>query len=71
MQFYIEKWLSSHGQACGFYATIYNEYYQGQLVLRKPSIPFRKKPIETKSCSFLMKASLFSVTLPSFYLIAK
>lgn len=24
MQFYIEKWLSSHGQACGFYATIYN-----------------------------------------------
>jgi len=25
MQFYIEKWLSSHGQACGFYATIYNK----------------------------------------------
>ena len=25
MQFYIEKRLSSHGQACGFYAKIYND----------------------------------------------
>ena len=66
MQFYIEKWLSSHGQACGFYATIYNEYYQGQLVLRKPSIPFRKGADRNEKLlflnenfSFFSNASLF------------
>ena len=31
MQIYIEKRLSSHGQACGFYATIYN-YTQGKIL---------------------------------------
>jgi len=40
MQFYIEKWLSSHGQACGFYATIYNENIDSSYQSRAYSVRF-------------------------------
>ena len=39
MKFYIERRLSSHRQACGFYATIYNKFqylYTGCKLRHRP-----------------------------------